>query len=389
MSSDESKELAQAKKLIDEGKYDEALQLIDSFEQIKGLILQDKVACRLLKCNLLYWQWKFEEMLKIADQTYKESLELGRNLQSVDALILSAKALKFLDREEEAINVINQAEELLKTFTRELPEDIMKREAHIFLVKGISIHIMDDQLKFLEQSLVLREKLDNKVMISESLYYIAHVLGTQKGELNHAIKYLKRSLLLAEESNNKYFIAQNLLWLMLFHITKGELDRSLIYAEQGLKLHEKINNKQMIAGSLTQIGNIYRYKGNFSRALEYLERGLALREELGINLTTSTTLANLIFAAVDIGDLELAQQYFNRLKQLNEQEESKWINSAFRFCNAILLKTSTRAKNRVKAEEIFREIIAEEGTLSKIDALLELCDLLLVELRITNDAEVL
>ena len=389
MSHAESKELIQIKKLIDDGKYDEALRLIDSLEQMKSLTLQDKLSCQLLKCNLLYWQWKFEEMLKIADQTYKESLKLGRNLQSVDALILSAKALKFLDKEEEAINVINQTEELLKTFTRELPEDYLQREAHIYLVKGISIYKMDDQLKFLEQSLVLREKLGNKAMIAESLFHIAHILGIQRGELNHAIKYLKQSLLFAEESNSKFNIAIDLAFLMLFHITKGELDQSLMYGEQCLTLFENINNKQWIAGSLTQIGNIYRYKGNFNRALEYLERGLALREELGINLTTSITLANLIFAAVDMGDLELAQQYFNRLKQLNEQEESKWINSTFRICNAVLLKTSKRAKNRVKAEEIFREIIEEEGVLSKIDALLELCDLLLVELRITNDAEVL
>jgi tetratricopeptide (TPR) repeat protein len=145
----------------------------------------------------------------------------------------------------------------------------------------------------------------------------------------------------------------------------------------------------MIAAAHTQIGNIYRGKGDFSRALGHLERGLTIREELGINLTTSTTLVNLIGLAVDMGDLELAQQYFNRLKQLNEQEESKWINSCFRLSSATLLKTSTRAKNRVKAEEILREIIEEEGVLNKIGALLELCDLLLVELRITNDAEVL
>jgi tetratricopeptide (TPR) repeat protein len=393
MSHTESKELTQAKKLIDEGKYDEVLQLIDSLEQMKSLTLQDKVSCRLLKCNLLFWQWKFEEMLKIAGQIYKESLELGRNLQSVDALILSAKALKFLQREEEAINVINQAEELLKTYTQELPEDYMQREAHIYIVKGMrspsTSYKVDDQLKFLEQSLVLGEKLGNKVLITESLYYIAYILGGEKGELNRAIKYLKRSLLFAEESNNKYYMAINLLFLMIFHNNKGELDRSLMYGEQGLTLCEKINNKQVIAGSLTQIGNVYRGKGNFSRALGYLERGLALREDLGINLHTSTTLTNLIGAAVEMGDLELAQKYFNRLKQINEQEESKWINSCFRFSNAILLKTSTRAKNRVKAEEIFKEIIEEEGVLYKIEALLELCDLLLVELRITNDAEVL
>ncbi|MFX1316776.1 MAG: tetratricopeptide repeat protein [Promethearchaeota archaeon] len=395
MSHSESKELTQAKKLIDEGKYDEALQLIDSFEQMKGFTLQDKVSCRLLKCNLLYWQWKFEEMLKIADQTYKEGLELGRNLQSVDALLLSAKALKRLDREEEAINVINQAEELLKIFTLELPEDYMQREAQIYLVKGMknpsASYKTDDQLKFLEQSLVLGEKLSNKDIIAESLYRIANILGMVKGELNRTIDYLNQSLLFAEESNSKYNIAYVLAWLMISHKTKGELDRGLMYGERCLPLFEKINNKQWIAGSLTQIGEIYRGKGNFGKALEHLERGLTLREELGVNMTTAITLSSLIATTVEMGDLELAQQYFNRLKQLNEQEESKWINLHFRFSNAYLLKTSTRAKNRVKAEEILREIIEEEEAYFtlKIDALLELCDLLLVELRITNDAEVL
>ncbi|MFX0082752.1 MAG: tetratricopeptide repeat protein [Candidatus Hodarchaeota archaeon] len=393
MSHSELKELTQAKKLINEGKYDEALQLIDNLEQMKNLTLQDKVSCQLLKCNLLFWQWKFEEMLKIADQTYKESLELGRNLQSVDALLLSAKVLKFLDREEEAINDVNQAEELLKKFTQELPEDYMQREAQIYLVKGMknlsSSYKTDDQLKFLEQSLVLGEKLGNKVIITESLYIIAGILGMKKGELNHAIEYLKRSLLFAEESNSKYNIAWVLAWLMIFHKDKGELDRGLMYGEQCLQLFEKINNKQWIAASLTQIGDIYKAKGNFGQALEHLERGLTLREELGVNMTTAITLCGLIELAVDMGDLVLAQKYFNRLKQLNEQEDSKWINLHFRFTNANLLKTSTRAKNRVKAEEIYKEIIEEEGFYLKVDALLELCDLLLVELRITNDAEVL
>ncbi|MHA2394656.1 MAG: tetratricopeptide repeat protein, partial [Promethearchaeota archaeon] len=393
MSYSEPKELTQARQFIKAGKFEESLQLLKDFEEKRKNSLQDKVSCQLLKCNLLYWQWKFEEMLKIADQTYKESLELGRNLQSVDVLLLSAKALKNLDREEEAINVINQAEELLKTFTRELPEDYMQREAQIYFVKGMknpsASYKIDDQLKFLEQSLVLGEKLGNKAIIAESLSYIAIIRGRDKGELNHAIEYLKRSLLFAEESNSKYYIAVNLAWLMIFHKTKGELDLGLMYGEQCLPLFEKINNKQWIAGSHTQIGEIYRGKGNFGQALEHLERGLTLREELGVNLTTAITLSGLITLTVDMGDLELAQKYFNRLKQLNEQEESKWINLHFRFMNALLLKTSTRAKNRVKAEEIFKEIIEEEGVLLKIDALLELCDLLLVELRITNDAEVL
>jgi hypothetical protein len=58
---------------------------------------------------------------------------------------------------------------------------------------------------------------------------------------------------------------------------------------------------------------------------------------------------------------------------------------------ALVLKTSSRALNRGKAEEILKQVLEEEdlsyGT--KIEVLLNLCELLITELQITNEVEVL
>jgi hypothetical protein len=79
------------------------------------------------------------------------------------------------------------------------------------------------------------------------------------------------------------------------------------------------------------------------------------------------------------------------LEQLNSQLKDKQFNLMYLFDKAILLKTSPRISNKGKAEEILKGILEEEDTTYElvIRALLNLCELLLTELRITNDLEVL
>jgi len=70
--------------LIDECKYDEADQLIKNFEEKGGHTLYDTVLCHLLNCELLLSQGLYKDVVKLAEQTYKESLGLGKNFLSVD-----------------------------------------------------------------------------------------------------------------------------------------------------------------------------------------------------------------------------------------------------------------------------------------------------------------
>ena len=90
---DKPEELIRAKQLIDEYKLDEADQLIKNFEEKGGHSLHDIVLCYLLKCELLCERGLYEDVVKLAEQTYKESLGLGNNLLSVDILLIMAMAL--------------------------------------------------------------------------------------------------------------------------------------------------------------------------------------------------------------------------------------------------------------------------------------------------------
>ncbi|MFX0019953.1 MAG: tetratricopeptide repeat protein [Promethearchaeota archaeon] len=391
MSNSEPKELTYARQFINKGNFDKAIQIISDFEKKGGITAHAITSCHLLKCDLLIQRGCYENALNLAEQTYKESMELGKNLLSVDALIYSAKSLVWLNKHDKALNITNQAEKLLKSFTLDSSTEYKQREAYIFFIKSLfNFFDLDERLNYAEQSLLLREELGIKNEIAESMRTIAHLHAAYKGEFDYALDYLKRGLSFAEESKNKYCIAMVLRTLMLTYGMRGDFDQAIIYGLQGLAIFEEINNKPRISLMLNTIGTNYRMKGELDRALEYLQRSIAICEELGLPSDLALVFGTLIEITVDMDNLELAQKYLERIKQIRDQEENEWINLLYRFGMVDILKTSKRAKNRVKAEKLLKEIIEESfQTYFTILAILSLSDLLLVELRITSDTKVL
>ena len=391
---DKPEELIRAKQLLDECKLDEADLLISNFEEKGGHTLHDIVLCHLLKCELLFWRGLHDDVVKLAEQTYKESLGLGKNVLSVDILLIMARALVFLSQPEKLHDIIKQGEEKLKNFKQELPADYKQREAYIAWLKGeFYMQIMDGDraLKHLENSLSLREELGAKQEIVFSLGEIAWVFITLKVDYDRALEYIERGMIIAKESGNKWRIGWCFLRMAVVHKFKGDLDRSIMLYEQGLTIFNDLNNKYMVAWILSSIGEAYIQRGELDRALEFLEQSLALYEESGNLRGMAGVTGYLIQTLIDKGDLERAQQSLHRFDQLNKQLKIKQFNIRYLYYKALILKTSPRALNRGKAEEILKQILEDEdsnfGLILK--ALTNLCELLLTELRMTNDLEVL
>jgi len=388
-------ELIRAKNLIDKGKYDKALQLMKIFEETGEHTLYEIVSCNLLKCNILHQQGLYENALQLAEQTYKESLGLGKNLLSIDALIVMADASIFLGDTNKFVEIIKQGEDLLNFLTQISPIEYKRREAKIYYIKGFFYTWLktdaDRALDYIEHSLALQEEIGAKHDVAKSLIILSWVLGGLKGELDRALKYAERGLALAKESNKKFTIALSLVNLAAVYSGKGELDRSVIFYEQSLAIYKELNNKFWMATVLNNVGNLYRNKGELYRALECLEQSLALHQELGNLREIAKVHDFLIQILIDKGDLERAQQALRDLEQLNNQLKDNQSNLWYLFDKALLLKTSLRARNRAKAEEIFNQLLEDKdiGFEMTIGALLNLCELLLIELRMTNDVEVL
>ncbi|MFW9880835.1 MAG: tetratricopeptide repeat protein [Candidatus Thorarchaeota archaeon] len=430
----ESKELAQAKKLIDECKFDEADQLIKIFEEKGGYTFHDIILCHLLKCELLMHKGLHNDVVELAEQTYKESLGLGKNRLSVDVLLIMAHGLLCLFQTDKAYDITKQGEELLKTLTQELPADYKQREAYIAFLKGWVYEQKtkaDPAIKKFELSILLRKELGVKKEIAYSLVGLAHVFMYRKGDYSRALNYLKQGLAYAEESGNKWMIGYCLFYMAQLHGLKGELDHSIILNERSLTIYNEIgdkisvtrilnslgdtyairgelnssirfyeqcleiskgfNNKLFMAMTFNNLSNSYRMKGELDHALKYIEQSMGLYHELGNLRNIALNHYSFIQLLIEMSDLERAWESFRDLEQIKNQLNDKIVNLAYLFDKALLLKTSPRAHNRVKAEKLLKQILEEEDLSIDflINVLLNLCELLLIELQITNDVEIL
>ena len=398
MSQSDPKELAQARQFIIEGKFEESLQLLKDFEERKNNSLHDIVSCNLIKCSLFTFRGLYEDVVTLAEQTYKESLGLGNNLLSVDALIFMAKGLIYSFNVKPANKIIKQADELLATLTEELVINKNRREADISLLKGrISDPFLtpkgdiDVALKYYKHSLALGESLGDENLIGNSLLCIAWGLSWYKGEIDKALEYVERTLAFAKETNYKFYIAYGLLQKATLYNAKGEVTRSIPLFEQSLAISKELNHKQLISSNLNNVADAYRMIGELDRALECSEQSLAHLSKIGGLKRIAINHDFLIQILIEKGDLEQAQQHFKHLEQLNNQLKDESINLMCLYIKALLLKESPRISNKGKAQEILKQILEDEDIFWEImeRALLTLCELLLIEFQMTNEVEVL
>ena len=107
------------------------------------------------------------------------------------------------------------------------------------------------------------------------------------------------------------------------------------------------------------------------------------------------SLAIIILIYLDGNSREKANQYLSRLVELYDQTKGKGdVDLSFFYIGgkAFMLKTSTRMRDRVQAQVLFKELIETNLAPNSLDSFLVLsnyCDLLLEELSLYSDPEIL
>ncbi|MFX0204857.1 MAG: tetratricopeptide repeat protein, partial [Candidatus Hodarchaeota archaeon] len=248
---------------------------------------------------------------------------------------------------------------------------------------------LEQALNHFQRSLVLMEELGNPHDITKALNNIG-LIYWHKGDLEQALNYQQRSLSIREELGNPQDLALSLSNVGQIYWHRGDLEQALNYQQRSLSIREELGNPQDLAMSLSNIGHIYWHRGDMEQALNYQQRSLSIREELGNPIEISYSLFHLITGAIDSEALETASQYLNRLHQIDERENNKIINQRYRVVKALMLKTSTRMSKRVEAQEILQKIVDEDilDHFLTMRAMLNLCELLIDELKMYGDPDV-
>jgi len=380
------------RKLISEGKYEDALKDLKNIEKRGELGEKKQINCQILKSEIYNKTGKYEKALNFAEEALEKCKDPDDCLAILDATNETAYSYWRLGKLVEASKVLDRSETIVQKLKNKKIKAVLSREARIYRIKGV-IHHTEGNLNEAEshyrKSLSLWEQIGNKQEISSVLNNLG-VLNRTKGELHKALGYYQKSLFLYKEFGNIDDIATSLNNIGNIFRYQGELDEALQYYKQSLDSWEEIGNSQFVSLAFYNIGEVYQQKGKLDTAIRYFKQSLSLREKIGNKQDIAMTLFYLISASLDSKNTKSAQRYLDRLRFIESSENNSFIKQLRKIAEASLLKTSPRMKHRVEAQELLQKVLEEEivdHSLTVI-ALIGLSELLLDELKISGDQEV-
>ncbi|MHA2186554.1 MAG: hypothetical protein ACXAAI_16310, partial [Promethearchaeota archaeon] len=435
-------ELAYARELMDQAKLDEALEIIKQFEKKESLAPEDQLSALLIKGKIYLYQQRTRKALQFFEVAYQMSQELKLLPESVSALIGKAH-VGLIGNGDEALTYVKEADKKLEALAEE--PSIEKLKLDLFLIKSLLLFYQSfhqNQSRYNEAAesaekylrLTEQDKLSNKLdlaLIYLLLGWISLVQGNQtralesamKGlelnkELNHAIgiadeysligrihlyegdynqakQYCKQALSLNEISGlSRLEVLDTLSDIYIF---QGKYNRGIKYRQQVVTLVEKLHFPAQLITHLIVLGYHYRFIAKHDLTIKSYERALKLAEKEGFISQVGTSLYVLMMIYNDKGLREMANQFHSRLAELHEQTMDKIeidLSTDYLFSKAYMMKTSPRLRDRIEAQSLYRKLLDEpyylNTNLGDLNfCIVNLCDLLLEELSLSNSPEIL
>jgi tetratricopeptide (TPR) repeat protein len=428
------KELLQARELIDQAKFREALEIIEKFEKGESLSPEDQLSTLLTKARIYAYSGPLEKYVKLSESAYQMSQDLGLVAESIEALIGKAYILWIGDIDK-ATSYVLDAERMLNSLADDSSTRVLRRNllfikswtlnfkvnfraaaksareclrlskeqgnklnlasgfnllGWINLNQGNRVRAFDYAMKGLEYN----KDLNFARAIAGSYSLIASIYLTE-GDYDQAMDYCKKSLAIKEIPDRVRLAT--LEYLAEIYFNKSELHRSLKYRQKALVASEELNAIDRIALNLHSMGYTYMIKEELDKAIEYLVRSLTIAEKFGLPYQMAVSLCFLSIIYFEKNSRETANRYFSRLSDLFERYRNKGeanLSFWYLYSKASMMMTSIRIRDRMEAQALFKELIAlgrKRG--SVVDYLFfpmgNLCVLLLEELSINNDPAIL
>jgi len=346
--------LTTSERLIFQGKYEKALANIERLENTIELSGEDRVRSWIVKIQIKIQKGEYEEGYLQTEKYLVLTAQFNNPLLTLDILFKQSLILIFLGKAEESHQILVDCEEIIENL--ELNSTAVKqRKARLFFRKGqhlVNENKLSEGLEHIQKSIYIAEEIDNKMEKAFAQYILAGILW-QQGELDNAIENYQQVLAIAEQFNANYYIAN----------------------------------------CMGNIGEINNEKGNYDDALGYYNKAIihykAVDGERSIGFVG--TLFLIIVVLINKGALEEAKSQLNRILLLEKQSDNRLISNYSQLAKGLILKESTRIKEKVKAQELLKSLLADENLFFdlKVIAMLSYCETLIEELKLYGAPEVL
>ncbi|MHA2282282.1 MAG: tetratricopeptide repeat protein [Promethearchaeota archaeon] len=423
------KDLRYAENLRREGKFQEALKIINDIEKKGPLTPRDQLTLLISKGKILIMYQRYGETASVGKAAYRLSQTLGKKNEIITSLLFKSSCL-FLGQYDKALEYLFEAEKLLNSLSDVSPsyltrqkKNILFRKSWAYIFKGEVNQALDEALECLE----LQEKYGFTGDIAHTLQVIGnaymgkgdydlaldyasrslkkfeetgdHVgVGTVlnllgsiyfwEGDYNQALNYYKQSLSIKTISNRVK--ADNLHLLGQVYFNRGEIDKALKYFKRGIDLTENENIYDLFINFQIAIGTVYVLKGEYDLALEFLEPSLSLAEKINDAVGIANSLIYLGTVYYEKNAIEQSQRILEKIEKLSTQWGTKLYSNIYLLAKARFLIKTGGSRDRVEAEKLLKQVYTEETQPTvNANALIYLCEFYLEELTLFENTEVL
>ncbi len=381
-----------AEKLYYSGDFINSLEILTELKNQKEVSQKDQCSIYILKSKIYNIIGEHNKELQSVDLAFQQSQGLNDTCLLFDVLILKAEKAIAKGEKKRFFELIWKTEDLYE----KNQDELLLKIGDISLSKGHYYSTIEGNLtkalKFYKESLKIYEKNNNKQKIAAILIEIAGVMF-YKGELDKSMDFYEKSLNLGKEIGNKRVIAESYNGFGVLYSYTEDLHKSLMYMEKCLAIAEKIKYKYYIATSLVNIGEMLYVQGDLKRTGDYYEKSLKNYKDLQSIGGEGYVLLDLIMLYLEMDYKKKVNDNFSQLEKLYNKHHItfKEINDYYQVAKALILKKSSRMRDKVEAEEIFKNFVTEDTVDFQLTiiAFLNWCELLLYELSITNDPEIL
>ena len=403
--------------LIIHGDFKEAQNSLTKLEKSKGISKEDKLTCWVLQAEIFNHIGDHQKALDQIKLILKEANEQEFPLIYLDAFLQQSTVFFRIGNLDECIVLNEKCEQLLPSlhllnmstipYIRGEYDEAMEyfQQAHLSAQESKNNQLLcyvlifigiiyqftnnfEEAEEYYNQGLTLAEEIGNKQEIAR-VYHFLGTLYMDKYDYTQSLEFFEKSILFAEDSGSK----RDLKWIYgdfgIFYQNIFELDKAL---ELFLKAQNLRKEDAFSQVDLNSIGYTYHLKNDFNQAIKYYKKSLKICEEIGDKRRELPLLLfNLITSSIDNNELQQAQKYLDYFHKIFIEVNEKHVTNFYKLASALMLKTDTRIRKWIEAEQLLEQILEEEelAPLLRLIALLNLAELLLRELQHSGNKEIL
>lgn len=136
--------------------------------------------------------------------------------------------------------------------------------------------------------------------------------------------YLDSTLVLAKRLDNKEFIARTTNYLGVYHNMTSQYEKSIPIYDEVIEMYKELGDMTQVCAAMNNKANSLRSLGRYNECLETHMESLKLKEEIGdTEESIAASYWNIGNIQGDIENFEISNQYYNKAKTIYEKLDSR------------------------------------------------------------------